>query len=283
MTAIQRETTDFTLPGSYGLGTTGFWSGANTGLAGCIREAVDQYGLHVLDTAEMYGNGRCESALGKVIRGIPRDKLFLVDKILPEHMNEKDFFSSLHGSLRRLGTDYLDLYLLHWRGEADLSFLAASMEAAVQKGLIRFWGVSNFDEPDLEDLLKVENGDRCYCNQIFYSLYERGSEYSLLPFMKSHGILPMSYSSLGSDYHPHPDIHKNKHIMELCRATGYAPESMMLKMNAAQGFCALFSTFSLLHLRENLRQVPEGVFQQFRTLADAAFPPPDHASPLVKI
>ena len=266
-----------------GLGTTGFWSGSNAGLSACIREAVDRFGINVLDTAEMYGEGRCETALARAIQGIERDRLFLVDKILPENADESHFRQSLHASLQRLGTDYIDLYLLHWRENADLSYLVHAMESAVREGLIRYWGVSNFDTTDMKDLLAIPFGDRCFCNQIFYNVYERGCEYELLPLMKEYHILPMSYSSLGSDYHPHPDIHQNRAVMTLCKEEHIPPEAMMLKWNTEQGFCSLFSTSSITHLRENLQAIPQDIMKCFHDMIDREFPPPAHAYPLVKI
>ena len=267
----------------FGLGTTGYWSGENPGLTECIKEAVERYGSVVLDTAEMYGDGRCETALGNAIRGIERDRLFLVDKILPGNANEKNFRKSLCASLQRLGTDTINLYLLHWRENADLSYLVYAMESAVQEGLIRSWGVSNFDTSDMKDLLAVPDGNRCFCNQVFYSIYERGCEYELLPLLKAHHMLPMSYSSLGSNYYPHPDIHQNQAVMKLCNATGITPEAMMLQWNVEQGFCALFSTSSVIHLRENLCEIPEDVMLRFHETIDREFPPPAHAYPMVKI
>ena len=267
----------------YGIGTTGFWSGRNQGLCDCIQTAIREYGVTVLDTAEMYGSGRCEEALGKAISVFPREQLFLVDKILPSNVTEKRFRECLKNSLIRLGTDAVDLYLLHWREDADLEVLVREMEQARADGLIRHWGVSNFDVEDLEDLMRVEHGNHCFCNQIFYNIYERGAEYELLPYMKAHDILPMSYSSLGSDYHPHPDIHKNEAVMKLCRDTGIAPEAYMLRMNAEMGFVTLFSTSSLSHLHANLKAIPDSAYAQFRELIDREFPAPDHRYPLVKI
>lgn len=267
----------------YGLGTTGYWPGKNPGVDECIREAVNYFGLSTVDTAEMYGEGRCEEALGRLIAEVGRDRIFLVDKILPDHTDDKAFRKSLHASLKRLGTDYIDLYLLHWRGNADLPFLVSAMESAVRDGLILRWGVSNFDTADLEDLLAVEKGDRCYCNQVFYNIYERGCEHNLLPFMEEHHILPMSYSSLGSGYHPHPDIHQNQPVMKLCSAAGVTPEAMMLKWNVKHGFCALFSTSSVRHLRDNLQEVPDDVFRQFEITVNEEFKLPAHSYPLVKI
>ena len=268
---------------AYGLGTTLFWSGSNPGLSACIREAVDRFGISVLDTAEMYGYGRCEEALGKTIRVLPREKLFLVDKILPDNANEQQFQKSLHTSLKRLKVDYIDLFLLHWREDADLSFVVSAMEGAVKEGLIRQWGVSNFDTHDLLDLFAIPDGNHCFCNQIFYNIYERGCEVQLLPLMIKHGILPMSYSSLGSHYHPHPDIHQNQAVMEVCISAGVSPEALMLRWNAEHGFCALFSTSSVEHLRQNLQEVSNDVYHQFEQVIEKQFPAPDHVYPLVKI
>ncbi len=263
-----------------GLGTTGFWSGRNDGLEECILEAVSTYGINLIDTAEMYG--RSEEALGRLLKKTDRSSLYIVDKILPENATEQSFFPSLHNSLRKLGTDHIDLYLLHWRENADLSFLVKSMEEAVQRGLIRSWGVSNFDTQDLKDLLAC-GGQNCACNQVFYSIYERGCETELLPFMKIHGILPMSYSSLGSNYHPHPDIRQNERIMAACRNAGLEPEAVMLRMNQEIGFVSLFSTSSLSHLHANLRGIPDDVFAGLRAVFDEEFPAPAHTYPLVKI
>ena len=267
----------------YGLGTTGFWSGSNPGLDNCIREAVEQYDLTVLDTAEMYGDGRSEEALGKSVRGLDRERIFLVDKILPQNATPEHFRKSLHSSLKRLQTDYLDLYLLHWREETDLTFLVKAMEDAVEEGLIRRWGVSNFDTADLEDLLAVKNGNRCFCNQIFYNVYERGAEHHLLPFMQAHAILPMAYSSLGSDYHPHPDIHRNRAVSQFCGKTGIAPEAFMLRWNLEHGFCACFSTSSPQHLRDNLCDIPAELQAEFSRIIELEFPCPKQPSPLVKL
>ena len=265
-----------------GLGTTGFWSGRNDGLRACIRTAYETYGMTLFDTAEMYGNGRCESALCDALGGLHRDTLFLVDKIHPDNAEPGVFERHLDDSLMRLGTDYIDLYLLHWRENADLPFVVNAMHEAQKAGKIRHWGVSNFTIDDLKDLFAAGGAD-CFCNQIFYTLYERGAEYDLVPFMKEHGILPMSYSSLGSNYHPHPDVHKNRKIMDACREYGIIPEAYMLEMNVRLGFAALFSTSSVRHLQDNLAAVSGEAYAALKPVFDREFPAPDHAVPLVKI
>ena len=265
-----------------GLGTTGFWSGRNDRLRACIREAYETFGMTLFDTAEMYGNGRSESALGEALAGFPRGRLFITDKIHPDNAEPGSFDRHLDGSLERLGTDYIDLYLLHWREHTDLNFVVQAMHEAQRQGKIRYWGVSNFTIDDLKDLFAA-GGTDCFCNQIFYTLYERGAEYDLVPFMKEHDILPMSYSSLGSDYSPHPDIHKNRAIMDACRRYGIAPEAYMLNMNVEAGFAALFTTSSLSHLHDNLAEVDEEICAALKPVFDREFPAPDHAVPLVKI
>ena len=265
-----------------GLGTTGFWSGRNDRLRACIREAYETCGMTLFDTAEMYGNGRSESALGEALAGFPRERLFITDKIHPDNAESGSFDRHLAGSLERLGTDYIDLYLLHWRENTDLNFAVQAMHEAQRQGKIRYWGVSNFTIDDLKDLFAA-GGTDCFCNQIFYTLYERGAEFDLVPFMKEHDILPMSYSSLGSDYSPHPDIHKNRVIMDACNAYGICPESYMLRMNMEMGFAALFGTSSLDHLHANLTELSEETYLALKPVFDGEFPAPDHAVPLAKI
>ena len=263
-----------------GLGTTGFWHGRNSRLEECILTAVSDYGVSVLDTAEMYG--KSEHALKDVMRKAGRENIFLVDKILPEHINVKDFSRSLENSLTHLGTDYIDLYLLHWREDADLHVLVEQMHRAKAEGKIRKWGVSNFDTCDLRDLLDCDGSD-CFCNQVFHCVYERGCEVELLPYMKEHGILPMAYSSLGSNYHPHPDIRKNKAVMEMCRIYDIPVENVMLKLLQDMGVITLFSTSSLSHLHDNLRDIPEEAYSAVSKVLVREFPAPEKGYPLVKI
>ncbi len=263
-----------------GLGTTGFWDGRNDRLETCILKAVSDYGVTLVDTAEMYG--KSEQALRPVLRKAGRDNIFLVDKILPEHAGRKDFMTVLERGLEHLGTDHIDLYLLHWRENADLAEVVSLMEQARQEGKIREWGVSNFDTSDLEDLLAC-GGTGCFCNQIFHSVYERGCETRLLPYMKEHRILPMAYSVLGSNYHPHPDIRKNRAVMEICGRYDVPPENIMIRFLQDMDVITLFSTSSLTHLHDNLKDIPAEAYQAAAAVLDRELPAPDHIYPLVKI
>jgi diketogulonate reductase-like aldo/keto reductase len=155
-------------------------------------------GMTLIDTAEVYGRGRAEEMVGRVIAG-QRDKLFLVSKVAPSHATANGIREACAASLARLGTDHLDLYLLHWRGGvSDLSVVVDSFEALRAGGHIRRWGVSNFRVADMEDLFRVRGGDACAADQVRYSLTDRSIERDLLAWCERHGVPIMAYSPLGS-------------------------------------------------------------------------------------
>ncbi len=154
-------------------------------------------GMTLIDTAEMYGDGRSEKLIGRVIAG-QRDRVFLVSKVRPNHVAGDGIARACEASLSRLGIDYLDLYLLHWPSrEADLSSIVAAFESLRAAGKTRAWGVSNFKVTDMEDLFRVSHGDRCAANQVLYNLANRDIERDLLPWCEQHGMPIMAYSPLG--------------------------------------------------------------------------------------
>jgi diketogulonate reductase-like aldo/keto reductase len=154
-------------------------------------------GMTLIDTAEMYSDGRSEQLIGRVIAG-QRDRVFLVSKVLPNHTAAGQVARACDDSLARLGTDYLDLYLLHWRNsDTDLSGVVTAFEELRAAGKIRAWGVSNFKVSDMEDLFHVPNGHRCATNQVRYNLDSRSIEYELLPWCEQHGMPIMAYTPLG--------------------------------------------------------------------------------------
>ena len=154
-----------------------------------------EHGMTLIDTAEMYGEGKAEQLVGEAIRGYDRSKLYLVSKVYPWNAGREHIFTSCEQSLKRLGTNYLDLYLLHWRGDVPLQETVSCMEELVQQGLIRHWGVSNFDVSDMDELMAA-GGRNCVTDQVLYHLGSRGVEYDLMPWLKKHGMLTMSYSPL---------------------------------------------------------------------------------------
>ena len=152
-----------------------------------LRTGIEK-GMTLIDTAEMYGGGRSERLVGEAIKGTERGRLFIVSKVLPNNAGRRGIFRSCKESLQRLGTDYLDLYLLHWRGSVPLAETVECMEKLERDGLIRGWGVSNFDTDDMEELRRVKGGDGCLVNQVLYHAASRGIEYSLLPQMRERGV-----------------------------------------------------------------------------------------------
>lgn len=153
-------------------------------------------GMTLIDTAEMYGSGKTELLIGRTIQGMDRSKLFLVSKVYPHNAGRRNLLKSCMASLERMGTDYLDLYLLHWRGGIPLSETVAGLEQLKKEGKIRRWGVSNFDTEDMEELWSVKDGKNCAVNQVLYHVASRGIEYDLLPWMRKRGVPLMAYCPL---------------------------------------------------------------------------------------
>ena len=160
-----------------------------------LRRGIE-LGMNLIDTAEMYGGGRSESLIGEAIRNADRSALYLVSKVYPHNAGRPEIFRACEASLRRLGTDYLDLYLLHWRGSVPLAETAECMEELISRGLIRHWGVSNLDTSDMEELYACENGKNCVTDQVLYHLASRGPEFDLFPWLRKHGMTAMAYCPL---------------------------------------------------------------------------------------
>lgn len=151
-------------------------------------------GAQVIDTAEMYGNGRAERLVAEAIKPFNRKDLFIIDKVLPQNASRAQLEKSLDRSLKNVGIDYFDLYLLHWRGQVPLAETVAELERVKQAGKIRAWGVSNFDVADLKELYALPNGDNCTANEDLYNLDRRGIEYDLLAWQKNQGLPLIAYS-----------------------------------------------------------------------------------------
>ena len=160
-----------------------------------LQAGIDM-GIKVIDTAEMYGQGRSEQLVGQAISKYDREDIFLVSKVFPHNAGRQSIGKSLQQSLSFLNTDYLDLYLLHWRGSIPLRETVECMEELVAEGKIRRWGVSNFDVDDMEELINIPGGENCAVNQVLYHLGSRGVEYDLLPWLEQHDIPLMAYCPL---------------------------------------------------------------------------------------
>ena len=159
-----------------------------------LRLGLD-LGMTLIDTAEMYAEGGAEKVVAQVVEG-RRDGVFVVSKVYPRNASRAGVPAACARSLKRLNTDRIDLYLLHWRGSYPLAETVAAFEALKQEGKIRHWGVSNFDTADMEELFRVPGGDQCAANQVLYHPDSRGIEYDLLPWCAARGVAVMAYSPL---------------------------------------------------------------------------------------
>jgi diketogulonate reductase-like aldo/keto reductase len=167
-----------------------------------LRAGIDA-GMTHIDTAELYGSGRVERLLRDVVRD-RRDELFLVSKVLPQNAAYHDALEACDRSLERLGTDRLDLYLLHWRGGVPLEETFRAFDALERAGKIRAWGVSNFDVDDLDEAFAIAGRDRIACNQVLYHLAERSIEHAVVPWCRAHRVAVVAYSPFGSGRFPSP-------------------------------------------------------------------------------
>ena len=163
-----------------------------------LRLGLD-LGMTLIDTAEMYGDGAAEELIGEAIAG-RRDEVFLVSKVLPDNATRSGTIAACERSLRRLQTDRIDLYLLHWRSRRSLAGTVAAFVELLRAGKIRYWGVSNFDVADMEELAAVADGSDTAANQVLYNLARRGIEYDLLPWCRGRNVPVMAYSPMEQGY-----------------------------------------------------------------------------------
>lgn len=159
-----------------------------------LQTGID-LGMTLVDTAEMYGDGAAEEIVGEAIAG-RRDKVFLVDKVLPSHASRRGTVEACERSLKRLHTDHIDLYLLHWEGPYPLEDTVEAFDELIRTGKIRYWGVSNFDTADMTELVGVKGGSKVAANQVLYNLTRRGIEFDLLPWHRQRHIPIMAYSPI---------------------------------------------------------------------------------------
>lgn len=238
-------------------------------------------GMTLLDTAEMYGEGKAEHMAGEVISHYDRSSLFLVSKVYPHNAGKDRIFKSCDDSLRRLGTDYLDLYLLHWRGSVPLKETAACMEELVARGKIRRWGVSNFRTYDMEELWSVPGGNHCAINQILYHLASRGIEYDLLPWMRAHGVPAMAYCPLAQGGDLRRGLFENAAVKQVAQKHQATIPQILLSFVIRDGdITAIPRASQADHARANAAAADIFLDEEDIALLNSAFPAPDHAVPL---
>ena len=238
-----------------------------------LRAGVD-LDMTLIDTAEMYGDGAAETLIGEAL-GPVRDALFLVSKAYPQNASRKRLPLACEASLRRLGTDRLDLYLLHWRGSVPLGETVEAMEALKAAGKIRHWGVSNLDTDDMEDLLAA-GGDACSTDQILYNLTRRGPEHDLLPWLRDHAMPVMAYSPVEQGrLVAHPAL---AGIAERLNAT---PAQVALAWTLHRdGVIAIPKAGSVAHVQENRAAADLTLPDAVLAALDKAFPRPRERRPL---
>ena len=231
-------------------------------------------GMTLIDTAEAYGDGRAEEFIGRVITG-QRDRVFLVSKVRPNHVAGNGIARACEASLARLGTDHLDLYLLHWRGGiADLSDVVTSFESLRAAGKIRAWGVSNFNVRDMEELFRIPHGDRCATNQVLYNVGNRGIERDLLPWCEQHGLPVMAYAPLGG---PGASLLRDSTLARIGAAHGCSAAAIALAWAIRSGrVIAIPESGSATHVKENAVALTLTLTRQELQTLDAAHPPPNH-------
>ena len=229
-------------------------------------------GMTVIDTAEIYGNGGAERLISHVIAG-GRDRVFLVSKVWPNHMAGDGIERACQGSLARLGTDYLDLYLLHWpNGVTDLAGVVKAFEKLRAAGKIRAWGVSNFSVGDMERLFRVPQGDRCATNQVPYSLADRAVERGLLGWCERHEMPVMAYSPLGGSDSSLP---RDPTLAKIGATHGCSAAAVALAWAIRSGkVIAIPESGSMAHVRENAVALSLTLTPQELQALDAAYPPP---------
>ena len=209
-----------------GQGTWNMERADRTQAVTALRRGLDA-GMSHIDTAELYGTGRVEELVGAAIAG-RRDEVFLVSKVLPEHASFAGVLAACEASLRRLGTDRLDLYLLHWASRHPLEQTIAGFERLVRDGKIRHYGVSNFDVDELERALALAGPDRIACNQVLYHLEERAIEHAVLPWCERHGMAVVAYSPFGSGRFPGARSPGGRLLAEIAHAHGATPRQVAL-------------------------------------------------------
>ncbi len=225
-------------------------------------------GMTVIDTAEIYGS---EDFIGRAIGG-QRDRVFLVSKVWPNHVTGNGVDRACAASLKRLGTDHLDLYLLHWpNGVTNLPGVVAAFENLRSAGKIRAWGVSNFKVSDMESLFRIPKGDHCATNQLPYSLGDRGIEDDVLPWCEQHSMPVMAYSPLGG---PGANLLRDPTLARIGAAHGCSPAAVALTWTIRSGnVIAIPESGSVSHVKENAVALSLTLTSQDLQSLDAAFPP----------
>lgn len=255
-----------------GLGTWNLERDPDASVA-AIRLAID-LGMTHLDTAEMYGAGVVEEIVGRAIEG-RRDRVFLASKVLPSNATRRGTVEACERSLRRLKTDHLDLYLLHWRDGGRLGDTIEAFDDLVRGGRIRFWGVSNFDVPDLEEALALAGPGRIACNQVLYHLGERGIENAVGPWCARHEVALVGYSPLGQGAFPPARPGADELRRVATERSVPAAEVALAFLTRDEGAFVIPKAVEPAHVREDAAAGDLVLTEREVERLDRAFPRPD--------
>ncbi len=259
---------------AYGLGTWRMGESARRrgDEVAALRQGIAR-GITLIDTAEMYGDGEAETIVAEAV-GDGRDELFVVSKVLPSNSSRRGTIAACERSLKRLQTDRIDLYLLHWRGSPPLSETVAAFEELKSAGKILNWGVSNFDVAEMEEL--TETADGCGTNQVLYNLTRRGIEYDLMPFCRGLNMPIMAYSPLEQ-----ARMLNHAGLAAIAKRLSATPARVALAWLLRQeGLIVIPKSTSVEHLDENLASLELDLSPDDLAALDKHFPPPSHAEPL---
>ena len=234
-----------------------------------LRRGIE-LGMTHIDTAEMYGDA--ELVIADAMAG-KRAELFLVSKVLPSNASRKGTIAACERSLKRLKTDYLDCYLLHWRGSYPLTETVAAFEELVRAGKIRSWGVSNFDADDLDEILEVAGEGKIACNQVLYHLKERAIEHAVIPWCARHGVAVVAYSPFGHNDFPSPKTKAGEVLQTIADVHKATPRQVALSFLARETqVFAIPKAGSADHAAENAAAVDLVLSAAEIAALDAAFP-----------
>jgi len=233
-----------------------------------LRLGLD-LGLRLIDTAEMYGEGLSESLIGEAIAG-RRDEVFLVSKVYPHNASRRGIAAACERSLRRLGTDRLDLYLLHWRGDVPFEETLEGLQALQREGKIRQYGVSNLDLSDMEEWWDTPGGDQTAVNQLLYNLSRRGIEWDVLPWLRDRRVPVMAYSPIEQ-----ARLVRHPKLVRFAQESGMTPAQMALAwLLANDDIIAIPKTGHRDRLRENIGALSHTLTAEQLATLDSLFPPP---------
>lgn len=246
--------------------------------AAVLREGIER-GLTLIDTAEMYGNGGAEKVVGQAMAG-QRDKVFLVTKIMPQNASTTGIPRHCDASLKRLGTDMIDLYLLHWPGQHALAETVTAFERLKATGKIRYWGVSNFDVDDMKALAELPGGQNCVTDQILYNPDHRNIEFDLLPWCRQHKIPAMAYSPLGQA----GTLLRSSALRDVARRHGASPAQIALAWCLRDTNTIVIPKSSdTAHLRQNAAAAQLRLSKEDLDDIDTVHTPPRRKQPLAML